>query len=238
MKRLLKWVLRLFLLAVVLVVVFFLSLDSILRVVIERNIYAQTKMRAEIGKFHLGLTEPVVEIKGLRLYNPNDFGGTPFLDIPEIHVEYDRDALKSNQIHITLLRFDLGELDVVKNQAGQTNIFAFGIQVPSKESATASSAKQLEEIKKQTGMNFQGIDCLNVSVGQFKYLDLQNQTNDLEQKIGIDHFVVTNVTSAADLLGLGVLVTMRSGDFFKPLINPSGSNSPSAAPDLWKMLGQ
>ena len=241
MKKLLKWALRLFLLAVVLaivlVVVFFLSLDSIIKVLVERQIRGQTGMRAEIGKFHFGLTEPVVDIKDLQLYNPKEFGGTPFLNIPEIHVEYDRPALKSNQIHITLLRFNLGELDVVKNQEGQTNLFALGVQVPTKASA-AGASQQLEEIRKQTGVSFQRIDCLNVSVGQFKYLDLQNQSNNLEQKIGIDNFVVTNVTSGADLVGLGVLVTLRSGDFFKPLVSPDNSSPGSSAQDLLKMLGR
>ena len=61
MKFLFKWLLRLFLLAVVLVVVFFLSLDSILRVVAEHNIRAQTGLDAEIGRFHVGLLDPVVE---------------------------------------------------------------------------------------------------------------------------------------------------------------------------------
>ncbi len=90
LKFFFKWVLRLFLLAVVLVVIFFLSLDTILRLITENRIRAQTGMEAEIGKFHLGLLEPVIEIKDLRLYNPANFGGTPFLNIPEIHVEYDR----------------------------------------------------------------------------------------------------------------------------------------------------
>ena len=31
--------------------------------------------------------------QNFKLYNPPDFGGTPFLDIPEIHAEYDRAAL-------------------------------------------------------------------------------------------------------------------------------------------------
>src|ERR1039458_6434106 len=121
MKFIFKWLLRLFILAVVLAVIFFLSLDSILRVMVQHNIRAQTGMEAKIGKFHLGLTQPVVEIKNLQLFNSAEFGGTPFLNIPEIHVEYDRLALKKGEIHITLLRFNLGELDIVKNLAGQTN---------------------------------------------------------------------------------------------------------------------
>ena len=42
MKFIFKWLLRLFILAVVLIVIFFLSLDSILRVVIENRIRAQS----------------------------------------------------------------------------------------------------------------------------------------------------------------------------------------------------
>jgi uncharacterized protein involved in outer membrane biogenesis len=236
LKRILKWVLGLLVLAVVLVVILFLSFDSILRVVIEHNIRKQTGMKAEIGKFHLGLTRPVVEIKNLQLFNPPAFGGTPFLNIPEIYVEYDRSALASNQIHITLLRFDLGELDVVKSQGGQTNIFALGMELPSKQSTAASSSKQLAEIKQQTGLDFKGIDRLDVSVGTFKYVDQQDPKNNLEQKIALNNCIITNVASVADLVGLGVVVGLRSGDFFKPLVDPN-AGADHAAQDVLKLLG-
>ncbi len=219
-KFIFKWTLRLLLLAVALVVIFFLSLDSILRVMIEHNIRAQTGMDAEIGKFHLGLIEPVVEIKNLQLYNPASFGGTPFLNIPEIHVEYDRVALAKNQIHITLLRFNLGELDIVKNESGQTNLFALGLAVPNQKELAKGSG--LNEVKKQTGLDFKGIDVLNVSVGTAKYIDLKDQKNNREQKLGIENQVIKNVQTSADLTGLAVLVALRSGDFFGSLVAPAG----------------
>jgi hypothetical protein len=106
-RWLFKWVLRLCLLAVVLVAIFLLSLNSILRVVIEHNIRAQTGMEAEIGRFKLGWIEPTLEIQDLKIYNPSGYGGTPFLDIAEIHAEYDRGALARKEIHLTLLRFNL-----------------------------------------------------------------------------------------------------------------------------------
>ena len=138
MKFIFKWLLRLFIVAVVLLVVFFLSFDSIMRVVIEHKIRAQTGMEAKIGKFHLGLLEPVVEIKDLRLYNSAEFGGAPFLNIPEIHVEYDKPALKKGEIHITLLRFNLGELDIVKNRPARPILFALGMAVPTAKNVAKS----------------------------------------------------------------------------------------------------
>ena len=115
MKWLFKWIFRLFLLAVVLIVILLLSLNSILRLYLQHQIRTQTGMDAEIVKFSLGIIEPMITIQNFRLYNPPDFGGTPFLDIPEIHVEYDRAAFAKHQIHLTLMRFNLGELDIVKN---------------------------------------------------------------------------------------------------------------------------
>ena len=241
MKKFLKWGLRLLLLAVVLAVIFFLSLDSILRVIIEHNMRGQSGMEAKIGKFHFGIMEPVVEIKDLRLYSTNreQFGDTPILTIPEIHVEYDRDALKKSEIHITVLRFNLGELDVVKGRDGETNILSLGLEAatkPPQARGAAPSNPGLAELQER-GLEFKGIDNLSVSVGTFKYVDMQNQSNNLEQKIGINNCVVTNVTSAADLSGLVLLLGLRSGDFFKPLVAPNDPGTGGSAQDVLKMLG-
>jgi hypothetical protein len=220
MKFLLKWLFRLGLLAVVLAVVFLLSLDSILRTVMEHKIRARTGMDAEIGKFHLGLFAPVVQIENLRLHNPPDFGGTPFLNIPEIHIEYDRAALAKKEIHVTLLRFNLGELDIVKNEAGRTNLFSLGLALPTK--ASVAQKTDLAEFKRQTGLDFMGIDVLNVSVGTAKFSDLKDPRNTREQKIGIENQVIKNVKSQADLAGLALLVALRGDHFFGALILPAG----------------
>ena len=220
MKFLFKWLFRMLLLAVVLAVILVLSLDSILRVVVQHNIRSQTGMEAEIGKFHFGLIEPVVTIQNLKLHNPPDFGGTPFLNIPEIHVEYDRAALVNNQIHITLLRFNLGELDIVKNEAGRTNIFSLGLALPTKESVAKS--KDLAGFKKKTGLDFNGIEVLNVSIGTAKFIDLKDPRNNRTQNIGIENCVIKKVKAPADLAGLAVLVILRGGEVFNPIVVPTG----------------
>jgi uncharacterized protein involved in outer membrane biogenesis len=225
MKRIFKWLLRLFIAAVVLVVVaitvLLLSYNSILRVTMERQIHAQTGMDAEIGSLNVALTSPTVEIQNLKIHNSPDFGGTPFLDIPEIHVEYDRAALARREIHLTLLRFNLGELDIVKNQAGQTNIFLPGIKPPAQKSGGGGSP--FANFKKQSGCDFTGIDMLNVSIGKLKYIDLKNPQNNREQTIGIDELVIPNVKSTTDLLGLAADIALRSGGFFDSLVDRKSS---------------
>jgi len=221
LKRVLKWLLGLFIVGVVLVVIFFLSLDTIFRLMVIHNIKAQTGMKAEIGQFHLGLREPVIFIKDLKLRNPASFGDSPLLVIPEIYVEYDRDALKANsEIHVTLLRFNLGEVDIVKNEAGKTNLFELGVTLPSKDDLAKSKDRDL--IKLRTGLKFTGIDLLKVSVGKAKYIDLGDAKNNREQNIGIENVPIPNVKSPADLTGLLLLVTLRSDNFFTSLVAPAG----------------
>jgi len=228
-KFVFKWLLRLVMLAAMLVVILLLARNVILRVYLEHQIRAQTGLDAEIGSFSVGLVEPTVTIRNFRLYNPPAFAGTPFLDIREIHAEYDPGALARHELHITLMRFNLGELDVVKNQAGQTNLFSLGLTVPSKKSGGHAG----ESFTKQTGLEFKGIDVLNVSIGTAKYIDLNNQRNNRTQVIGIQNCVLKNVKSPADLGGLAAFIALRSGDFFSSL-----SDRKNSGPGILKLLAQ
>jgi hypothetical protein len=225
MKFFFKWLFRLFITAVVLVVitivVLLLSYNSILRIAIEHSIRSQTGMDAEIGSFNFALTSPTIKIQNFKLYNSRDFGGTPFLDIPEIYVEYDRAALARKEIHVTLMRFNLGELDIVKNQSGQTNIFTLGLKLPVKNSGGDSNA--VVNLKKQTGYDFKGIDALNVSIGKIKFIDLKDPQNGREQTIGLENVVVPNVKTQDDLRSLGAIIYLHSDGFFDSLVDQKKS---------------
>ncbi len=234
-KFFIRWAFRLFVLALVLVVVAVLSLDSVMRVIMEHRIRAQTGMDAEIGRLSIGLLEPRVEILDLKLYNPPDFGGTPFLNIPEIHVEYDRAALARSRLHLTLVRFNLGELDIVKNEQGQTNLFGLVLGAPLQKSSGpgAGPSPAVAQLQSQTGLTFQAIDVLNVSIGTFKYIDLKDSRHNRTQKIGIDNYVMKNVKGPADLAGLAFLLALRSGDFFPSLM---GEKPAGGGLELLKLL--
>jgi uncharacterized protein involved in outer membrane biogenesis len=212
-KFIFKWLFRLVLLMVALAVILLLARNAILRVYLEHRIYAQTGMDTEMGSFSLGLAEPTVTIQDLRLYNPPAFAGTPFLNIREIHAEYDPTALAKHQLHLTLMRFNLGEIDIVKNQAGQTNIFSLGLTAPQKKPGGEAG----RAFTKQTRLTFTGIDVLNVSIGTARYIDLKDQRNNRTQKIDIQNCVLKGVKSPDDLGGLAAFIALRSGDFFGSL---------------------
>jgi hypothetical protein len=215
-----KWLLRLAILAVVLVIVLLLSLNSIVRVMMEHNIRAQTGMDAEIGRVELGLTKPTLEIRDLKIYNPPSFGGALFLDVPEIHAEYDRVAFAEKKLHLTLLRFNLEEINFVKNQSGHLNIDALA-----KTPKTKTGPAPAPSLKKSTGYDFKQIDVLNISFHKAKYVDLQNPANDREQTIGLQNCIVPNVKSPNDLAGVAFLIALRSDHFFDPLLGQSQNST-------------
>jgi uncharacterized protein involved in outer membrane biogenesis len=221
-KWLTKWLFRLALLAVVLAIVALLSVNTIVRVLIEHNIRAQTGMDAEIGRVEVGWTEPTFEIRDLKIYNPPSFGGTPFMDVPEIHIEYDRTALLKNELHLTLLRLNLSELDIVKSRKGDLNMYALSqLQVP-----RMNAGVSVPSLKRETGYEFKGIDSLNFSFNKAKYIDLQNRHNDREQLIALQNIVVPDVKSARDLAGLVLLIELRSNHFFDPLVSQQVKSAP------------
>ncbi len=203
MKTLFKWVFRLGFLLVVLIVALVLGKDAIIKAAVERQIRAQTGMDVKIGRFSIGIFSPVATIENFRLYNTPEFGGTPFLDIPELHVEYDRAALAQRKLHVTLLRFNLAELNIVKNEAGHTNIVNLMSKATPQLPRKRGSASDIE---------FAGIDVLNLSLGKVRLLDLKERQKSVELYLGLRDQVFRNVKSDSDFLGVLFMLWLRSGD--------------------------
>jgi len=203
MKRLFKWLLGLLLLAVISVVLLVVFKDSILRVVVENRIREQTGMEAQIGKFSSSLRAPEITLQNLKLYNTAAFGGTPFLDLPELHLEIDPVALAQHKLHVTLARFNLAELDIVRNELGQTNLSFLAGQLPSGKSGGGKI--KLREFE------FTGVDVLDLSLGAARFIDLADKRNNHEIRLDLQHQIFKNVKTEADLYGIGVLLWLRSG---------------------------
>ncbi|HEX5221976.1 MAG TPA: hypothetical protein VFZ59_20605 [Verrucomicrobiae bacterium] len=199
MKRLFKWLFILALVAVAAVVGLLLSKDAILKAAVEQQIRAQTGMDAKIGRLSLGLLSPVVTIENLTLHNTAEFGGTPFLDVRELHLEFDRDALAKRKLKITLLRLNLEELTVVRNPNGTTNIAALNTPEAAKPTRLAGDVE------------FKGVDVLNLSLGKIQLIDLKEPRNNRIRNVNLQNQVFHNVRTPGDFYGVLILLWMRSG---------------------------
>jgi hypothetical protein len=210
MKWFFKWALRLVLVLAALVILGLLFKDSILRVVVEHRIRSRTGMAVRIGKFSSGVFSSVVSIQDLRLYNTAQFGGTPFLDVPELRLEFDPVALRQRKLHVTLMRFNLNELDVVRNEAGQTNVASILRTVQARGSGDGEAGAQ----KLLHNFQFTGVDTLDLTLGKTKYVDLKDARNNRETNVNLRNQIFKNVKSDSDVYAILFLIWLRSRGSF------------------------
>lgn len=214
MKWLFKWVFRIVFAAVALLLLLLVFKDPILRALIEQRIRAQTGMDAQIGRVSSSFFAPVFTIKDLRLYNTAEFGGTLFLDVPELHVEFDSTAIARHKLHVTLMRFNLAEMDIVKNQAGRTNLIS--LLAKSQKTASGTGGSQAPS---GFSLEFESIDTLNLSVGKVRLVDLKDPNQNREIPIRMQNQIFPPIKTEGDWMGVLAMLELRSsgalGDLLK-----------------------
>ena len=201
MNSFFKWFLRILwwltFVAIAAVVLVLANREWIVRDLVQKEIRKVTGMDAEVGGVSFSILEPKLTLENLKLYNGADFGGALFVDAPEVHVEFDSDALKKHQLHIALMRVNISELDLVKN-GNATNWFSIVQTV-----APAKTGGGHREFSAFDGYPFTGIDTLNVSLGAIKFVDLKNQSNNHSLRVGVENKIIKNVKAPADLNDFG-----------------------------------
>ncbi|MFO1476349.1 MAG: hypothetical protein U1F98_06830 [Verrucomicrobiota bacterium] len=205
MRWIFKWLLRLVVVLVVLIILAVMLKDVVLRRIMEERIHAQTGLGVEIRRLSTGIFSPVVTMEGLKLYNTADFGGTPLLDMPEFHVELDSAALARRQVHVTLARFNLAEVDIVRNELGQTNLVTLMGKAQARVEKDGGIGKALGQFE------FTGVDVLNLSLGTVKYIDLADRANNREVHINLQNQVFKNLKNKTDLQTNLILLWLSSG---------------------------
>jgi uncharacterized protein involved in outer membrane biogenesis len=217
-RRLFRWALYLFIVLVVLAVAGILLLNTIVKQIFESRLRAQTGMDARVGQVDVGLLTPTLTIENFKLYNRAEFGGGLFLDMPELHLEYDPFAFRAGQLHFRLVRLNLAELTLIRDKKGR-----FNIEDLQKRGGAGNGPK------KSPGAEFQftGIDTLNLTLGKFRLSDL-GAGREQEINFGIKNQISHNIKSEADLAGLNLLLAMRAG---------ASASSTNSVLDLSALLG-
>ena len=203
MRRLFRWLFRLLILGIVLLVALVLLKDTLLKALAEWRIRQATGMSVTIEKLEMGLFSPTFTMEGLKLYNTPEFGGSVCLDVPSVYLEYDpRDAL-SGKIHLRLLRVNVRELDLVRNQAGLTNfvsLVATNTARPATMPVTSAAKSRVE---------YGGIDRLYLTAGAVHYADLAHPASNWVRTLAWKDHEATALRTMDDFKNWGLLTFLQ-----------------------------
>jgi hypothetical protein len=163
-KKFLRWVIGFVagLLLLLLLLLFFR--DPLFKLVIVQR-FQQLGMRAEIGELSTGLGSTLIHVRGFKLYNSPEFGGSLLAEVPELFVQVDPHPLTDRLVRLKELRVDLAEFNVVRNGSGRTNLEKM-------EKAWREHLRRKRQKKKKLRWDFAGIDQLEISVGKLGFVDL------------------------------------------------------------------
>jgi len=107
---------------IVILAVIVLAKDVFIKLGIETAAKAVTGLPLKIDSLHVGLASSLVDIKGLKVYNPAGFEEKLMVNIPTIYVDYRLASILKGKIEISDLRLHLSEFIIVKNKDGEVNL--------------------------------------------------------------------------------------------------------------------
>lgn len=199
MRFLIRWVFRMFILFLALLVALVLLKDTLAKAVAENRIRARTGLETRITRLEVGLLRPTLTFESLRLYNRADFGGLPLAHVPELHLEWNLKDLLLQKLHFKLVRMHLEELNIVENQEGHNNFTGF------------IESLQPETEPRFPAFRFAGIDTLNLTLGTLQLRNLKTPQARQHYDFKLKNEIVTGIDSLADLEDLFLTILLQHG---------------------------
>jgi hypothetical protein len=230
-KRLFRWALCLLLIAVALAVAAVLLLDTVAQQVVQSRLRSETGMDVKIGKMQIGLSTPTIAIEDLKIYNTPEFGGSLFLNIPEIYVDYDPDAIRARRLHLNLVRINLAEINVVQDKNGRLNIQGLKEKISAAASSHSSALSLAGTLRLNWYPMYFGINepspvfistnlgTLNVTLQKLRKWNMDSPARVEEISFGITNEVFTNLQTQEDFRKMVVLLSVRRSDSAAPAGN-------------------
>jgi uncharacterized protein involved in outer membrane biogenesis len=196
MKTIFRWLFRLFLALVVITILLVIGAlllkDTLAKSFAEKGLRDGTGLDARIAKLEVGIATPTVNIEGLKIYNPPQFGGGTLFEMPELRVEYSPEALRDQKLRFKSIRLNISEVHLIRDKDGRTNIEGI-------EQAGKRNKKDPKEKPAASDIEFGGVDTLYLTVGRIRLTDLANPRNNAELNIGLKDEVGRNLKTEEDL---------------------------------------
>ena len=183
---------------VVIVVVLGLAKNIIIKTAVSGGVKAVTGLKLQIKSLKVGIINPLIDIKEMRLFNPPNFTDKVMIDVGEVYVDYDLGAFFKNKVHLETLRLDLKELVVIKNKDGDLNLDSLKAVKGGKEKKEAPKEEAKKEAPKIQ------IDDLTLKIGKVIYKDYSKdgapQVKEFNVNINEQHKNITDPNALVSLI--------------------------------------
>ncbi len=185
-----------------LVLVVVLGRNVLATIAVQASIRSLTGMRVEIRHLDMGLVTQRLRLRGLRLLNPPAFHHEVLADIPEVDVSYNFPALLQQRLHLRRAVIRIGEIGIVRNEQGETNVEYLRRRL-------TPPSKALGPTQRREAENFL-IDRIVLSIGAVKFYDYAGGSPPkvTEFDLGIHEEPFEGITDRKTLVGLLILKVM------------------------------
>lgn len=180
-----------------------LTKDYILKNILELKARNYLGINLKIDELRTSLLNSTIEIKGLKLYNPENFPKGTLAKLPEIFIDFYPLELFFGKIHLKNVNIDLESLSIIRNASGQLNLGRFSKVNFMRSFIRKRRTDVKNEIEEYENDAFL-IDKLVLSIGKVTYeeYDGKDRLKYQEFNIGIKNRTFKNVTDFNQVLSL------------------------------------
>ncbi len=172
MPKQLKIVLILILLSVLAAAVF---RHKICRVLIEEATTRITGLNLSIEELNLDILKNSLYLRGITLHNPEEFDQPALARIEELSIKYDLLGSLGGTAHLRRVKAEVSEINIVKNEKGNSNLSSFSPNQqsgePAGENLAVSVSAQKPETEKSSRRPKFLIDSLELSLDRVVFTD-------------------------------------------------------------------
>ncbi|MEO6036263.1 MAG: hypothetical protein ABIQ35_13485, partial [Verrucomicrobiota bacterium] len=210
-RKVLHWTLGIAGALIGVVLLAFFSIDPAAKFWAERRIKAETGLEATIGKLTVGVASSSLQIQNLMLKNKPEFGAGPLIEMPELFVAYDREAMRAGKLKLKVVRVEIARIHVVENKDGKKNIDDLQKR-PAKIRGAKGSRRPTPS--RDPALSLEGIDSLDVTIGNLQFTNLRDPSQNLDQPLSIRNEMFKDLKTKLDYETAAALLTIKAGASF------------------------
>lgn len=153
-----------------------------------------TGLEATVSQLEVAPALGTLRLRDLRLVNPPEFGGGVAVNVPELHLAWERAAALRGHWHFRTLQLHLAELNLVRHRDGRLNLQP----PPSRpgDDGSADDGALPDPSAGAGGRHFGGIDRLVLTWDRLTYTDLRDPDKSSVLVLAIDAEVATDLKTA------------------------------------------